>query len=72
MLSKRITLPIPHYEFFGADNAFVGYYILPGDQMSAEHYHEHVSENAQHTIQKQLAQFFAELHAIPVDIFRAL
>lgn len=60
-LKNHITLPIPHYHYFGKDIAFAGYRKIPGIHLNRQIY-AGLDLETRHTIAQTLATFFTQLH----------
>lgn len=60
-LKKHITLPIPHFNYFGTDIAFVGYRKIPGIHLSQQVYAS-LAPDVRYNIAQTLALFFTQLH----------
>ncbi len=60
-LKTHITLPIPHFHYFGTDTAFVGYRKIQGIPLSGKIYTA-LDLDMQRNIANTLALFFTQLH----------
>ena len=60
-LKNYITLPVPHYHYFGTDIAFVGYRKIPGIHLNQQVY-AGLDLDVRHNIAQTLALFFTQLH----------
>lgn len=60
-LKDHITLPIPHYHYFGRNIAFVGYPKIRGIHLNQQIY-TRLDLEARHHIAQTLASFFTQLH----------
>lgn len=66
-LKKHIMLPIPSYQYFGTNIAFVGYQKIPGIHLNSQIY-ANLNRDARHNIAETLASFFTQLHhAVSVE-----
>lgn len=61
-LRPNISLPIPYYELFGVNTAFVGYRKIPGDSLLDETVYLSLPKNVRQEIAETLASFLTQLH----------
>lgn len=67
-LHNKISLPIPHYVFFGLNTAFVGYRKIPGEPILNEAVYLLLSHEQRQEIAETLALFLTQMHsAISVE-----
>ncbi|HPL92960.1 MAG TPA: phosphotransferase [bacterium] len=60
-LSKKITLPIPNFDFIPVDKSFAGYNYVSGEPLTIKDFKE-LNPSQQNKIAKQVAEFLNELH----------
>jgi len=70
LLQQHLTMPVPHYEYFGVQTAFVGYRKISGVALDEMTYLTFSEEDRQQTAEA-LALFFSQLHNA-VNINKAL
>jgi aminoglycoside 2''-phosphotransferase len=67
-LHQHISIPIPYYEFFGINTAFVGYRKIPGESLLDEALYLTLPNYVRQEIAETLAHFLTQLHkAVSVD-----
>ena len=67
-LHHHISIPIPYYELFGTNTAFVGYRKIPGESILDEKLYVTLSNKVRQEIAETLAVFLSQMHrAISVD-----
>lgn len=66
-LHNSISMPVPHYQYFGINTAFVGYRKIIGEELTEEIYLS-LPDKIRQEIAESLALFLSQLHnAVTVD-----
>jgi len=65
-LNKKISLPIPNYQYIPKDKSFVGYNFISGTPLSTQ-YFKKLTPAQKTNIAKQIAVFLSELHSFPLQ-----
>jgi aminoglycoside 2''-phosphotransferase len=60
-LSKKITLPIPNFQYIPADISFAGYDFVTGEPLTIKNFKK-LNSRQQNKIAKQVSDFLNELH----------
>lgn len=68
-IAKRVSMPVPYYEYVGKKTLFVGYQKIPGTALSPEEY-DQLSDQERESVAEQLAVFLSDLHSC-VDVEEA-
>lgn len=66
-LGKYISARIPHYAFVAPDYSIVGYPLVPGVELTAEHYAS-LSPVDRMLFVQQASRFLNELHAVDISV----
>ncbi|MGN6486818.1 MAG: phosphotransferase family protein [Devosia sp.] len=64
-LRPRITMPLPQPVLFDGDEPFTEHRKIPGDKLLADDYLM-LGEGARNALATRMAQFYAELHQLPL------
>lgn len=68
ILQPQLAVKIPEFKYVGENAAFVGYEMIAGEMLTKELFYS-LSENAQISLQKSLAEFLQTIHQQSVAEF---
>lgn len=70
-LSKKITLPIPNFQYIPNDELFGGYNFVPGIPLTLKKFNK-FNFGQRNTIVKQVSNFLNELHSFSITIAKGI
>lgn len=65
-LKKKVSIPIPNYDYIAKDKGFAGYKIIKGEQLRRKIF-KILSNETKNAIAKQMAIFLSSLHKTPLN-----